>query len=102
MENSPEWQDMEKSLKEALAKFDKNETKEVVDVPLIKGLNAVTLHLFILHIFLTATDQKHIVMPKITLLGKLLWAFRPLEWGPFVCFSFKTSTVGLLQFESFS
>ena len=54
---------MEKSLKEALAKFDKNETKEVVDVPLIKGLNAVTLHLFILHIFLTATDQKCIVMP---------------------------------------
>ena len=38
LENSPEWQDMEKSLKEALAKFDKNETKEVVDVPLIKGL----------------------------------------------------------------
>lgn len=37
LENSPEWQDMEKSLKEALAKFDKNETKEVVDLPLIKS-----------------------------------------------------------------
>ena len=88
MENSPEWQDMEKSLKEALAKFDKNETKEVVDVPLIKGLNAVTLHLFILHIFLTATDQKCIVMPTITLLGKLSWAFRPLE------------SICLLQFQN--
>ena len=38
LENSPEWQDMEKSLNEALAKFDTKEvSKEVVDVPLIKG-----------------------------------------------------------------
>ena len=37
LENSPEWQNMYKSLEEALAKFDTNETKEVVDVPLIKS-----------------------------------------------------------------
>ena len=43
---------MEKSLKEALAKFDKNETKEVVDVPLIKGFNAVEMHPILLHLFL--------------------------------------------------
>lgn len=39
LENSPEWQNMYKSLEEALAKFDTNETKEVVDVPLIKSKN---------------------------------------------------------------
>ena len=39
LENSPEWQNMYKSLEDALAKFDKNETKEVVDVPLIKSKN---------------------------------------------------------------
>ena len=65
LENSPEWQDMEKSLKEALAKFDKNETKEVVDVPLIKGFNAVKLHLFLYCIFLTVRDHKCIVLSKI-------------------------------------
>ena len=36
---------MEKSLKEALAKFDKNEDKkEVVDVPLIKGFYDYTMY----------------------------------------------------------
>ena len=37
LENSPEWQEMEKSLKETLEQFNVSQTKEVVDVPLIKG-----------------------------------------------------------------
>jgi hypothetical protein len=46
LENSPEWQDMEKSLKEALSKFDKNDDKkEVVDVPLIKAEEKIGLEL---------------------------------------------------------
>ena len=37
LENSPEWQDMEKNLKETLEQFSVGQTKDVVDVPLIKG-----------------------------------------------------------------
>jgi hypothetical protein len=37
LENSPEWQEMERSLKATLAQFKDEQTKDVVDVPLIKG-----------------------------------------------------------------
>ena len=36
LENSPEWQEMEKSLKATLQQFNITEKKEVVDIPLIK------------------------------------------------------------------
>jgi len=38
LENSPEWQEMEKSLKSTLEQFSVGQTKEVVDIPLIKRL----------------------------------------------------------------
>ena len=38
LENSPEWIEMNKSLEQTLAQFNQVETKDVVDIPLIKGL----------------------------------------------------------------